>query len=207
MQNLLIDDLPHQVLVDGEAYEISWGFRTSILFELLMQDPEYTDEEKILQTMLLYYQDRMPDDLEKGLNAALDFYRCGSNESNDTKTKSMRSQKPIYSFDQDAPYIYAGFLEQYGVDLNAIDSEDLHWWKFSAMFQSLGENLKISKIMYYRDVDIRGKSKSEKRFLSDMKKRYALKQQATTLQQITLAQRNARMKAYVNGRFLDVGKR
>ena len=148
MQNLLIDDLPHQVLIDGEAYEISWGFRTSILFELLMQDPEYTDEEKMLQTKLLYYQDRMPDDLEKGLNAALDFYRCGSNESNDTKTKSMRSQKPIYSFDQDAPYIYAGFLEQYGVDLNAIDSEDLHWWKFSAMFQSLGENLKISIIMY-----------------------------------------------------------
>ena len=43
--NLLIDLLPTTVDIEGIEYEINSDFRTSILFELLMQDVEIEDEE------------------------------------------------------------------------------------------------------------------------------------------------------------------
>ena len=54
--NLLIDLLPTTVDIEGIEYEINSDFRTSILFELLMQDVEIEDEEKIIQALQLYYK-------------------------------------------------------------------------------------------------------------------------------------------------------
>ena len=45
--NLLIDLLPTTVDIEGIEYEINSDFRTSILFELLMQDVEIEDEENV----------------------------------------------------------------------------------------------------------------------------------------------------------------
>ena len=113
MENLLVDELPEYVLINGKKYGISYGFRTSILFELLMQDPEYSDAEKILYAMDLYYPGEKPDDLEKGLQAVLDFYHYTGKEETvlDRDRRQMKEQKPLYSFEEDAPYIYAAFLQ------------------------------------------------------------------------------------------------
>lgn len=199
--NLLIDRLPESVRVNGCEYEIEWNFRTAILFELLMNDPEYSDEEKIVHTLALYYPKEIPNDLEKALDAVIDFYLCGEENKNTRGTSTNNSRKANYSFEQDAAYIYAAFLTQYGIDLNEI--EKLHWWKFSALFQSLNEEQKICQIMYYRDADLKGKSKSEKKFLKTMKEKYALRSNAQPHQKLTLAQRDADLKAYVKKRFAE----
>ena len=199
--NLLIDRLPESVRVNGCEYEIEWNFRTAILFKLLMNDPEYSDEEKIVHTLALYYPKEIPNDLEKALDAVIDFYLCGEENKNTRGTSTNNSRKANYSFEQDAAYIYAAFLTQYGIDLNEI--EKLHWWKFSALFQSLNEEQKICQIMYYRDADLKGKSKSEKKFLKTMKEKYALRSNAQPHQKLTLAQRDADLKAYVKKRFAE----
>ena len=54
--NLLVDLLPTTVDIEGIEYEINSDFRTSILFELLMQDVEIEDEEKIIQALQLLLQ-------------------------------------------------------------------------------------------------------------------------------------------------------
>lgn len=199
--NLLIDRLPESVRVNGCEYEIEWNFRTAILFELLMNDPEYSDEEKIVHTLALYYPKEIPNDWGKALDAVIDFYLCGEENKNTRGTSTNNSRKANYSFEQDAAYIYAAFLTQYGIDLNEI--EKLHWWKFSALFQSLNEEQKICQIMYYRDADLKGKSKSEKKFLKTMKEKYALRSNAQPYQKLTLAQRDADLKAYVKKRFAE----
>lgn len=201
--NLLIDELPKNVIVDGKRYAIEWNFRTAILFELLMNDSEYSAEEKIAQSLELYYTDEIPKNIEKALDAIIGFYLCGEKiKTVDGIQKHGRKLKNNYSFEQDAAYIYAAFLAQYGIDLNEI--QELHWWKFTALFRSLSEEQKISKIMYYRDVDLKGKSKSEKKFLKAMKEKYALKECVQPHQKLTLAQRNAAMKAYIDKRFKEI---
>lgn len=44
------------------------------------------------------------------------------------------------------------FLEQYGMDLT--QERQLHWWKFRALFQGLGEHTTFCKIMAYRSMEL-----------------------------------------------------
>ena len=88
-----------------------------------------------------------------------------------TSAGKGKKQEQIYSFTHDADYIYAAFMEQYGIDLNAVE---LHWWKFSAMFSGLKENCLISKVMGYRAADTAGMDKEQKKFYKKMKEIYKL---------------------------------
>ncbi|MDZ5010585.1 hypothetical protein GNF77_17115, partial [Clostridium perfringens] len=45
--NILIDLLPNKVSIEENEYEINSDFRTSILFELLMQDDNLSEEDKL----------------------------------------------------------------------------------------------------------------------------------------------------------------
>ena len=62
--NILIDALPESVVVGGTEYRIETGFRTSILFELLIRDRRIPDHLKLSQMLKLYYP-RIPDDEEE----------------------------------------------------------------------------------------------------------------------------------------------
>lgn len=171
--NLLIDLVPQTVEIEGEDYEINSNFRTSILFELLMQDNSISEEDKIIQALELYYT-KLPKDLNKAIEGMLWFYRCGKDEiESKTKNKGTGKSTQIYSYDYDDDYIYSAFLDQYRVDLQ--DIEDLHWWKFKAMFKSLKETNEIVKIMGYRAMDLsKIKDKEEKSYYTKMKELYKI---------------------------------
>ena len=106
------------------------------------------------------------------------------------------SKGPAWVFTQDAPYMYAAFKEQYGMDLTTIES--LHWWKFMALFESLGEDTKMSKIMYYRQVNASGMSKAHRAFINEMKKHFQIRE---TGKKMTLEQRNQRWIRYIEDRY------
>ena len=73
----------------------------------------------------------------------------------------------------DADYIYSAFMSQYNIDLQ--DIEYLHWWKFRALFDSLNENNRLSKIIQYRSMDLsKIKDKEQKKFYKNMKKLYKI---------------------------------
>lgn len=153
MNNILIDFLPKTVFIDGLEYEINSNFRESILFELMMQDESFTDEEKIYQALSIYYPE-IPGNLDGAIKEMLSFYKCGkeSEYENTDSNASKSSSTKIYDFDYDADYIYSAFLSQYSIDLQ--DTEYLHWWKFKAMFNGLNSNNKIVEIMGYRSIKL-----------------------------------------------------
>jgi hypothetical protein len=149
--NLLIDLVPTKVKIDGEDYEINSDFRTSILFELLMQDNTISEEDKIIQALELYYP-ILPPNLEQAIEKIIWFYMCGKDRKSKTKNKGTGKSTQIYSFNYDDDLIYSAFKSQYNIDLQDIDY--LHWWKFKAMFKSLKEDNEIVKIMGYRGMDL-----------------------------------------------------
>lgn len=171
--NILIDILPTSIEIEGEDYEINSDFRTSILFELLMQDNSINEEDKIIQALELYYP-KLPKDLNKAIEKILWFYRCGKDEVKSKNTdKGTGKSTQIYSFDYDDDYIYSAFLDQYNIDLQDVDY--LHWWKFKAMFKALKEDNEIVKIMGYRAMDINKiKDKEEKEYYKKMKELYKI---------------------------------
>ena len=171
--NMLIDLLPSKVEIEGNDYAINTDFRYGILFELLMQDDDLLDDEKMYNAINLYYPS-IPNNLPLAVEKMLWFYKCGK-ESEIKESSNSGKEGPtgeIYSFEYDDDYIYAAFLEQYGIDLQ---DDNLHWWKFRALFKSLNENVMISKIMSYRSMRIdNNMSDSEKSYYRKMKEIYKL---------------------------------
>lgn len=149
--NILIDRIPTSVKINNRRYRIRTDFRNSIQFDQLMQDDEISDDDKLPLALNLYYP-VIPRDIKKAVKKMLWFYKCGKEKEEIKKSINGKSDKQIFSFEYDAEYIYAAFLDQYGIDLQ--DVEDLHWWKFKAMFKGLKEDNLISKIIGYRAIDL-----------------------------------------------------
>ena len=174
--NILIDLLPSSVKIDGTEYEINSDFRTSVLFSLLIEDNELTEEEKVLQALNLYYP-VIPDNLEEAIEQIKWFYSCGKLDNPIGNKKAKSSSKKVFDFEVDANYIYSAFMSQYRIDLQ--DIEELHWWKFKALLEGLKEDNKLSKIIEYRSVDLsKIKDKEQRKFYKDMQKQYSLNKES-----------------------------
>ena len=74
--NILIDLVPNKVTIENKEYEINSDFRTSILFEMMMQDTEINDKEKIIIALELYYP-ILPSNVYEAIEKLLWFYRGG----------------------------------------------------------------------------------------------------------------------------------
>lgn len=170
--NILIDLLPEAVNIDGKDYKINSDFRTSILFELLMQDNSIGKENKIYMVLELYYP-IIPSNINEAINRMLWFYKCGKDAGLEKGNGKGKRDTQIYSFEYDDDYIYSAFLDQYRIDLQDIDN--LHWWKFKAMFKSLKEDNEIVKIMGYRSMDLsKIKDKEQKAYYKKMQELYKI---------------------------------
>lgn len=165
--NILIDKLPNEY----EGLEINTDFRSSILFELLMQDNSLSPELKIKLSLRLYYKE-MPLDIKKALNGILWFYKCGKEDKKVVKKSKPSKNNRIYSFEHDADSIYTAFVKDYRIDLN---ETNMHWWKFRALFNDISEDTKFGKITAYRAMDTESiKDKEQKKYYEKMKRMYAL---------------------------------
>lgn len=189
--NILIDDLPETLTVGGRSYPINSDFRAGILFEMMIQDNELTDEEKAESALDLFFTDEIPDDLEAAFEALIWFYQCGYQNPNEqriaeaqAKSRQKRHER-IFDYDIDAPLIYAAFMSQYRVDLQ---DTDLHWWKFNAMFRGLHENERICEIIGYRSMNLsKIKDKETRSRYAALKAQYALPNGMTEEQKVAMA--------------------
>lgn len=187
--NILLDELPEYVTIDGKDYFIDTDFRTFIIYEMLLNRSE--DDRATVESILdLFYTEEIPLDYSAALHAILDIYRCGQPEEKAKKPQKNGNvflrPKMIYDYEFDAPYIYGAFLSQYNIDLNEI--EYLHWWKFQALFRSLNSSNKIVEIMGYRAVDLgQIENKKEQARIARLQNIYAIPSSMTTEEKVAQA--------------------
>lgn len=206
--NILIDELPHEVVVDGVVYPINYGYRAQMLIEIAMFS-DRDDEQKVLDSLNIFYFSNIPENMDAAMEQLLLFHRCGVASKAEGSAAGRPAAQPrkkmrAYCFDQDAPLIYAAFRTQYNLNLNRTKNNELHWWEFMAMFDSLAEDLLISRVMFYRTADLTGMGKNQKEFIKKMRSIYALKHVDSDLDaRAKLAKRNQDMKEYVRKRMED----
>ncbi|BFL72128.1 hypothetical protein SKB0087_06550 [Anaerococcus nagyae] len=147
-----------------------------------MLNDELLDEEMMIEVLQICFEDGIgvldEIDLETAFNQILWFFTMGEYKDkpevepkDDDKVVSKKS-KIIYSYTYDWHYIYSAFLQCYNIDLF---KDNMHWWQFKALFNSLSEDTQFAKIMSYRSMTISSKmSKEEKKHYQQMKKIYAL---------------------------------
>lgn len=170
--NLLLDDI-NELVKNKIKIDFNTDFRTSITFELLMQNPKYSIRAKTYQALKLFYPKlEQVTNLEEALDNIIWFYSC-DNENKNSKNYENKKQKQIYSYEFDNELIYSAFKNQYNIDLEEI--EYLHWWKFRAMFNGLKSDNRIVEIMGYRAIDLsKIKDKEERKRYKKLQKIYAL---------------------------------
>lgn len=140
MIDLFKTELPDTIEVEGSSYSIHTNFRYWILFYRLSK------LKKPLIEFLVMFPFEKPTNLVEAYKKLMEFANppkelprpVGENSTTDI----------VLDFDIDSDYIYAAFIEQYGIDLSN-PNLDLHFYKFMALLNSLHDT-KINEIMSYR---------------------------------------------------------
>lgn len=153
--NILTDQLPEAVEIDGNIYELNTDFRTGIEIMLVFEDPELTPHEQMLVMLTLLYKE-MPSDLEEACRLAVKFLNCGEEED---REGSGQSVDRLYSFEKDARYIYSAIKQSHNVDLESVSY--LHWWKFNYMFLDLAKECFFLQLINLRKKKLTGKLTKE----------------------------------------------
>lgn len=142
--NILTEKLPTTIRVGGREHAINTDYRAGILTMMAFEDPELTIAEKYSVLIKNIYKDP-PEDTEQAIHAAVAFLDCYE-ERAESAQESTGGR--VYSFTQDARYIYTAMRQSHGVDLETIDY--MHWFKFCYLFQDLSEVCLFSRLLDLR---------------------------------------------------------
>lgn len=142
----------------------------------LKEDNAFKDYEKLVIWTTMFIRDKeilKEFDLNDLQNIVPKIFEKISGDNSGTSS----NDEEFFCFEQDADYIYAAFLSEYGIDLIEQQGK-LHWYKFSALFKSLSDQCKFSKIIEIRTREVPQLNKhntKEREELLKLKKVYALK--------------------------------
>lgn len=150
--NFLFGDFPESLTVGGAEYPIHSDFRTCLLIMQAFEDEELFDFEK-QQIMLDLLYEEIPEDTEEACRQAVWFLNCGGKI--DAKKSDVQR---VYSFEQDAKFIYSAMWQSYQIDLG---EANLHWWKFCFLFMDLKEDCLFHRMIGLRDRYNKGKLSKE----------------------------------------------
>ena len=174
LSELLLGHLPETVVCCGKPFQIYTDFRVWIEVEQILFEREGNFLDKVPALLKLCYP-ALPDTLEAAVFGMTRFYT--GEEPHKGNSLNKKRAKPIYSFYQDAALIYAGFYQQYGIDLTTVR---LHWYQFRALLSGLGEETLFRRVIGYRVMDISSiKSKEKRQFYAGMKALYKLRDYRT----------------------------
>lgn len=100
-------------------------------------------------------------------------YDLAGNPMKTTASNGKQEQAP-YDIRYDGDYIYASFLQAYGIDLFDVQG-DLHWKKFNALLSGLPEGTKFMEVIKIRKwKPQKGDSAEYKEEMCRLQKDYAL---------------------------------
>ena len=163
--------LPDAITADGSRFLLNTDFRVWLTFPERIKsyiDGNEDPYEELFTDYIPYLTQEVLDALNEFYNPPKEVPRITGNNKN------------VLDYEIDAEYIYAAFMQAYGIDL--IDT-DMHWHKFQALFNALPEDTMIVKLMHYRSYegsskDIGHQERVELRQMWELPTKYTPEEQA-----------------------------
>lgn len=181
--NFFYEDLPRTVHVHGEEIPIITDFREYIrLLDMLKCEELNAMQRLTLLKQYFLYEIEVDKEAISALTefVVMDFdsWQKG-NEEDGIEPDRHGSNKNLYSYEMDYPFILSGFMRDYRIDLESV--EYLHWWKFRMLFDGLSEDTEIKQRIMYRSIDLSDiKDKDERKRISRIQRRIQLPQESIT---------------------------
>lgn len=151
--NLLTQQLPDTVEINGMEFKIETDFRASLRILLAFEDPELSTQEKYSILISNYFGSEWPDDINRAVELGMKFLNAGE-EVKEPDEDPLR----LFSFDHDGNYIYAAFQQTHRIDLQ---KDNVHWWKFLALFMDLGQDTAFCQLVAFRKRCLTGTATKE----------------------------------------------
>lgn len=143
MIDLSIKGLPNSIEVAGKPFLLDTDFRSWLKVdkEIRKKDFNLTDIAFVIHDITLL---DLIENQQEFTTKLLEFYVNPNSTPNIT---TSNSNDILVDYEEDGEYIYASFLQAYGIDLTECD---LHWHKFLALFRSLPDSTIMRNIIGYR---------------------------------------------------------
>jgi hypothetical protein len=174
--------------IEGVTYPLDLSFDNVLRLFDLMGDEELSDQLQVETGLFMLIGVDLDYEIEKKALIFNElFAQTISNDSKkvqavDIKGNPMPSNSDnaeiMYSLSEDVEYIYASFMQDYGMDLFELQGK-LHWSKFQSLLAGLRDDTKFKKVLEIRGMELptgKGTEKQKKEILA-AKKAYALKGQ------------------------------
>lgn len=185
--SILTRNLTNSVKVNGKDIAVNMSFDNVLKLFKMLSDERLDDSTQIALGIKMLFKDPIdlpPKELVQVWEAAFKQLFIGEEKDEferDIKGNIIRRRteqndsKKTFCFEQDANYIYASFMSDYGIDLNDMRGK-LHWYKFKSLLDGLGDDTRIKKIIEIRTMSIPPKATAKERErIERLKREYALK--------------------------------
>ena len=160
------------LLTRYKGYKIDLAYDVVLKMYDALSDKDLSDQDKVSTAIDLLVRGKKPHTVQKQVELWQGIYE----QFLKPKPIKGKSQPPSFDFEQDADYIYAAFMQTYGIDL-INERGRLDWRRFISLFQGLPEDTKIREIMDIRSKKLPAPTKynqEERRSLIEAKRAFAL---------------------------------
>lgn len=173
-------------VIDDVEYDVDFSYDNILRIIDLMNDNALDDESQVEIALYMLLGFHLECDIYKKetiLNEILEDILKDEAESSPTVDLDGNPMPVVeeksdsnYDLKQDAPYIFASFMSDYGIDLFEQQGM-LHWEKFKALLSGLTDDSKFMRVIDIRNMEIpSGKGTAKQAAaIKKMKKQYALK--------------------------------
>ena len=147
--------------------KIDCAFDTVLNVQQVFQE-DLTQQEKTEIALRLLVKNawnlNLFTEMEKVQLLDLIYQECISRKK---RPKIRKPAVPVLDFQEDGEYIYASFLQDYGIDLIEQQGK-LSWRKFVALFDSLSDKTKIRTVMRIRGMELPEPNERNQKQIQDL---------------------------------------
>ena len=136
--------LQNSIVVRGKDYEIKTGHAYWFRFYELITDEAFVNDFDFL------YVDEVPEDRTEGFKQLIEFF----SPRKELPRATGKNAERVLDYIIDSDLIYAGVLQQYGLDLIETPT---HWHKVKAMIDGL-TGTKLNDVISFRLADNKDKN-------------------------------------------------
>lgn len=177
--------LNDEVEIDGITYELDLAFDNVLRLIDMLGDKEIDDVTQIETGLQMLLGVELDYGIEKKEEVFYQLFKSTiGKDAEDSQPVDIEGnpmptsekEEKTYDLKQDAEYIYASFMSDYGIDLFEQQGK-LHWLRFKALLGGLTDGSKFLRVIDIRTMKIpSGKGTAEQATqVRKLKKQYALK--------------------------------
>ena len=179
MIDLTTKSLPDTLTVNGRDFRLNTDFRIWIRFIRECKQTKY--ESKDYMDVSYLFADDMPTYIDITLLYEWALPRCEI-----PRDIGKHIDAIVIDYDIDADLIFSAFMQQYGIDITAVD---MHWYKFMALIRGIGSDTKLGRIMGYRVYEKNDISRDE--YMKEQQRIWEIEEPLTREQQAGIDELNA----------------